>query len=464
MRYDSCWQCYPGRKLKENNIIFTPFLTEWGFFIRMKNIQELYQLFLSSPKISTDTRGDVKGSVFFALSGEKFDGNRFAREAINKGAELAVVDDETCCENQNQYFLVENVLEALQNLALFHRESLKATVIGVTGSNGKTTTKELIYRVLEMEKMVIATQGNLNNHIGVPLTLLRMNNKTQVAVVEMGANHPGEIARLCELARPNIGIITNIGKAHLEGMGSYEGVINAKNELYSYIRTNNGTAIVNADDMLLMKLSEGMHRLTYGSGSNEVKGSLQLEVPWIKLSATYHNEAAIQISSHLYGRYNFPNIMAAIAFGHYFKIKNKNIVKAIEKYVPENSRSQEIDTEHIHLFLDAYNANPVSMSEALHSFKSYADNNSWLILGDMFELGLVSREEHQLIIELIGRLGFTKVILIGEHFYSLKSDRYLFFETTSEVIIYLSQNPIAHANVLVKGSRGMRLEQLITVL
>ncbi|PIY30789.1 MAG: UDP-N-acetylmuramoyl-tripeptide--D-alanyl-D-alanine ligase, partial [Bacteroidetes bacterium CG_4_10_14_3_um_filter_42_6] len=174
----------------------------------MKNIQELYQLFLSSPKISTDTRGDVKGSVFFALSGEKFDGNRFAREAINKGAELAVVDDETCCENQNQYFLVENVLEALQNLALFHRESLKATVIGVTGSNGKTTTKELIYRVLEMEKMVIATQGNLNNHIGVPLTLLRMNNKTQVAVVEMGANHPGEIARLCELARPNIGIIT----------------------------------------------------------------------------------------------------------------------------------------------------------------------------------------------------------------------------------------------------------------
>ena len=287
MRYDSCWQCYPGRKLKENNIIFTPFLTEWGFFIRMKNIQELYQLFLSSPKISTDTRGDVKGSVFFALSGEKFDGNRFAREAINKGAELAVVDDETCCENQNQYFLVENVLEALQNLALFHRESLKATVIGVTGSNGKTTTKELIYRVLEMEKMVIATQGNLNNHIGVPLTLLRMNNKTQVAVVEMGANHPGEIARLCELARPNIGIITNIGKAHLEGMGSYEGVINAKNELYSYIRTNNGTAIVNADDMLLMKLSEGMHRLTYGSGSNEVKGSLQLEVPWIKLSATY---------------------------------------------------------------------------------------------------------------------------------------------------------------------------------
>ena len=464
MRHDSRGQCYPWRELTENSIIFTPLLTEWGFFIRMKNIQELHQLFLASPKISTDTRGDVKGSVFFALSGEKFNGNLFAKEAIDKGAELAVVDDKAFCEDNNRYFLVDNVLEALQNLALFHRESLKATVIGITGSNGKTTTKELIYRVLETEKLVVATQGNLNNHIGVPLTLLRMTGKTQVAVVEMGANHPGEIARLCELARPNIGIITNIGKAHLEGMGSYEGVINAKNELFSYIRINNGTAIVNADDVLLMQLSEGMHRLTYGSGSSEVGGALQVEMPWIKISASYHHEAAFHISSHLYGRYNFPNVMAAIAFGYYFKIKNKNIVKAIEKYIPENSRSQELKTEQNHLFLDAYNANPVSMSEAIHSFKSYADDHSWLILGDMFELGTASKEEHQLIIELIGQLGFKKVILAGKHFYNLESDRYLFFETTGEVILFLKRNPIKQARVLVKGSRGMQLEQLINVL
>jgi UDP-N-acetylmuramoyl-tripeptide--D-alanyl-D-alanine ligase len=430
----------------------------------MKNIQELHQLFLASPKISTDSRNDVAGSLFFALSGDHFNGNVFAKEALDKGAVLAVVDDPAVCANHENYFLVDNVLETLQNLALFHRETLKTCVIGITGSNGKTTTKELISRVLESEKNVVATQGNLNNHIGVPLTLLRMTTKTQIAVVEMGANHPGEIALLCELARPNLGLITNIGKAHLEGMGSYEGVIKAKNELFSYIRINNGTAIVNADDPLLMELSEGMHRLTYGTGLGDVNGIILEDKPWIKLAEVSNNEAPIQISTQLYGRYNFPNIMAAIALGRYFKIRDKHIIKAIEGYVPANSRSQQLVTGSNHLFLDAYNANPVSMSEALKSFQHYGAENAWLILGDMFELGSSSEKEHQQMMDLVSQLEFKNVILVGKHFYGFKSNRYLFFETTSDTLAYLKENPIMQANILIKGSRGMKLEQLIPLL
>lgn len=430
----------------------------------MKTIQELHQLFLASPKVSTDTRGEVEGSVFFALSGDNFNGNCFAKEALNKGAALAVIDDSSYYDKTGQYLLVDNVLDTLQKLALFHREDVQAIVVGITGSNGKTTTKELIARVLETEKIIVSTQGNLNNHIGVPITLLRITHKTQIAVVEMGANHPGEIAQLCELARPNIGIITNIGKAHLEGMGSYEGVIRTKNELFNYLRTNNGTVIVNADDPLLMQLSEGMHRITYGVDSNEIHGSIVQENPLLKLSVSVHKELPFDIETHLYGRYNFPNVMAAVAIGRYFGVKSKNVIRAIEHFIPENSRSQQLDTQHNHLFLDAYNANPVSMSEALNSFYNYGATNPWIILGDMFELGETARSEHQIIIETVKMLGFTNVIFVGKHFAQLKIRGFEFLETTEQAFDYLKEHPVVQANILIKGSRGMKLEKLVPVL
>ncbi len=431
----------------------------------MKKIQELYQVFLASPKISTDSRGDVSGSLFFALSGENFNGNKFAKEALNKGASTAVIDDEIYHENNGKYFLVDNVLQALQNLALFHRETNKAIVLGVTGSNGKTTTKELIAKVLETEKEIVATQGNLNNHIGVPLTLLRITHKTQIAIVEMGANHQGEIAQLCELARPNMGIITNIGKAHLEGMGGFEGVIKAKNELYQFIRTNNGTAIVNADDPLLMELSEGLHRITYGSSGADIVGQLITDKPGLVVKATTSEENPITISSQLYGGYNFPNILAAITLGRYFKLKNKHIIRAIEGYVPENSRSQQMKTEHNLLIMDAYNANPVSMSLAINNFHQYTQDNPWLILGDMFELGEASATEHIKIVELVKNLNIQNVVFVGKMFTEvLQAEKLTYFESTQEALAHLTTYPIRDANILIKGSRGMQLEKLIPAL
>jgi len=431
----------------------------------MKTIQDLYQRYLASPKISTDTRGDVQDGLFFALSGENFNGNTFAKQALIKGARLAVIDDPTLDEQNGQYFVVPNVLEALQNLALFHRESTKVTVIGITGSNGKTTTKELIAKVLETEKEIIATQGNFNNHIGVPLTLLRITSKTQIAVVEMGANHQGEIAVLCELARPNLGIITNIGKAHLEGMGGFEGVIKAKNELYQYLKTNNGTVLVNAEDALLMDLSEGMHRISYGMGRGETNGLVTKELPAIKMTITDQHQTKFEVNTTLYGHYNIPNILAAVAIGQYFRIKNKNISKAIASYIPSNSRSQKMETETNLLFLDAYNANPVSMREAILSFHKMNSTNPWFVLGDMFELGEAAHDEHKQIVDLLLQLKAKHVILTGKNFTScLAETQFRGFETTDDALIFLQNNPINNAQVLVKGSRGMQLEKLIPAL
>lgn len=428
----------------------------------MQKIQELYQHFLASPKIVTDSRVKTDGSLFFALSGERFNGNHFAKAALENGAEMAIIDDPSFDEQSGKYFVVSDVLQALQNLALYHRESSKAMVIGITGSNGKTTTKELIARVLETEKEIVATQGNLNNHIGVPLTLLRITQKTQVAIVEMGANHPGEIATLCQLARPNIGIITNIGSAHLEGFGSFEGVKKTKNELYDFIRTNNGTAIVNSNDPLLMELSEGLHRITYGSDLSDVTGRLMEEKPCLKLEARTSPDNRLVISSQLYGEYNFPNILAAITLGKYFKIKNKHVIKAIESYTPDNSRSQLLKTETNQLVLDAYNANPVSMQMAITSFHRYGNANPWLILGDMFELGDVSTKEHEKIVNLVEQFGFSNAIFVGSHFAKVVSDeKYLHFDTTHQALQYLLKNPIRQAQILIKGSRGMLMEKLL---
>ncbi|HEY9113705.1 MAG TPA: UDP-N-acetylmuramoyl-tripeptide--D-alanyl-D-alanine ligase, partial [Bacteroidales bacterium] len=380
-------------------------------------IEELYAHFRKYPVISTDTRKDVKDTIFFALSGGSFNGNQFAKTALKKGAALAVVEDPHFYKKGGKYFLVDNALETLQQLAVYHRSFYKNPLVAITGSNGKTTTKELIAAVLGTTYRTTATQGNYNNHIGVPITLLQLTNKTEIAVIEMGANHQGEIANLCEFAKPGFGMITNIGKAHLEGFGSYEGVIKAKNELYDYLRKSKGQVIVNADDPLLMQLSEEIDRQTYGCEKADIQGEITsfkpfLHIKWKKDKTVYEIETA------LYGSYNFYNIMAAISVGCFFKISPAKINQAIANYIPTNNRSQQFVTKKNKIILDAYNANPVSMAGAINSFKAFEPENPWLILGDMFELGDSSIEEHKKIIELLVEKEFENVLLVGKVFSS----------------------------------------------
>lgn len=424
-------------------------------------IEELYSLFLKYPYISTDSRKDVKDSIFFALSGDSFNGNQFAKNALKKGAVLAVIDDPQFFKKGKKYFLVDNVLEILQQLAAYHRSFYTKPLLAITGSNGKTTSKELIASVLGTSFQTKATQGNYNNHIGVPLTLLQIKKDTDIAVIEMGASHQGEIEKLCELAKPGYGIITNIGKAHLEGFGGYEGVIKGKSELYKYLEKTTGKVIVNADDPLLMKLSAGINRKTYGSKVADIMGEVTafkpfLHIRWKKGKSVYKIETA------LYGEYNFPNIMAAISIGYLFHVPPEKINQAIAGYIPTNNRSQQFVTPKNKVILDAYNANPVSMAGAIRSFKAIAPENPWLILGDMFELGEASQEEHVKIVELLKDIGFKNVLLVGEVFFSLKNlSGYTSFQTTSGLYKYLSKHELKKAEILVKGSRGMALEKLL---
>jgi len=427
-------------------------------------IEELYAYFQKFPVITTDTRKEVKGSIFFALSGGSFNGNQFAKAALKKGAALAVIDDPKFYKKGKKYILVENVLETLQQLAVYHRSFYKNPLLAITGSNGKTTTKELISAVFSTTYKTTSTQGNYNNHIGVPLTLLQLNSETDIAVIEMGANHQGEIAKLCELAQPGLGMITNIGKAHLEGFGGVEGVKKAKNEMYAYLRASHGKVIVNADDPLLMQLSEGIERHTYGSGTADIQGEITsfkpfLHIQWKKGNKVYEIETA------LYGSYNFPNIMAAISVGCLFKIPPKKISQAIAEYIPTNNRSQQFVTPKNKIVLDAYNANPVSMAGAISSFKAFEPENPWLVLGDMFELGDSSVEEHLKIIDLLAKSGFENVLLVGNIFHSLQErSSFKTFQTTKDLYKYLSKNKIKKAEILVKGSRGMALEKILPLL
>lgn len=429
----------------------------------MGSTEKLYKRFLKYPAVSTDTRQDVSNSIFFALSGENFNGNKFAAQALINGAKLAVIDDRNYLKG-DKYFLVEDVLLTLQDLALFHRKNHKIPLLGITGSNGKTTTKELISVVLSSSKKIISTKGNLNNHIGVPLTVLSIMPETEIAVVEIGANHPGEIDLLCKIAHPDSGIITNIGKAHLEGFGSFEGVVRAKNELYESLSATCGKAIVNTDDKLLMKLSSGLERFTYGSKSADLTGDIFAINPFLRISWKYKGQS-YQLNTKLYGKYNFPNIMAAIAVGIQFDIPHEKINRAISNYTPENNRSQQLKTETNNVILDAYNANPVSMAEAILSFHEAGFENPRMILGDMFELGKSSLEEHQKIVDLIETLGFKNFILVGKDFNKLPlSDTFKQFSTTEEAYNYLDKKPFRHASILVKGSRGMKLETLLKLL
>ena len=429
----------------------------------MDNTQQLYQIYLQHPFVSTDTRSDVSKSIFFALSGENFNGNKFAEQALHKGAVLAVVDDKKYAKGES-YFLVEDVLITLQELARFHRKENNIPLLGITGSNGKTTTKELISAVLSTSKSIISTQGNLNNHIGVPLTVLRINPKTEIAVIEMGANHIGEIAHLCQIAQPDIGLITNIGKAHLEGFGNLEGVIKAKTELYKSLKSNNGRAFVHADDELLMNLSTGLKRFTYGLTKANITGKILSLNPFLSLSWKFEREQ-FNLSTKLYGKYNFPNVMAAIAAGIFFEVEPDKINEAIGNYIPENNRSQQLSTETNKIILDAYNANPVSMTEAIKSFSEAEFENPSLILGDMFELGLASQEEHQKIVDQLLETGLEKIILVGTEFNKLTiPEKFTVLPTTEDALKFLQKNSIHNSTILIKGSRGMKLETLLSYL
>jgi len=424
------------------------------------NIQELYKLYQKSYKVSTDTRKIGKDSIFFALTGDNFNGNIFAEEALIKGASYAVVDDEKYSKHPKT-ILVKNVLKTLQSLASYHRKKLGIPILGLTGSNGKTTTKELINAVLSTSYKTVATTGNLNNHIGVPLTILSMTPETEIGIIEMGANHLKEIELLCNIALPDYGYITNFGKAHLEGFGSLEGVIKGKTELYQHLSNHNKTVFVNTNDILQLNNSEKNNSIKFGSSNAEILIELVEANPFVILTFN-----SLTIRSKMIGVYNFNNIAAAIAVGNHFKITGEKIKEAIENYVPANNRSQIIRSSSNTIILDAYNANPTSMSAALSNLSSLSDLSKIAILGDMFELGNDSFIEHQKIVDLIEKFKIKKTYLIGENFFKTTSNNsdIRFFKTFEEFKTHFLNIKLEHSTILIKASRGMALERIIDLL
>ncbi len=417
------------------------------------NIEALYNIYSQHFLVDTDSRKIRKNTIYFALKGENFNGNRFAEEALSKGAIFSVVDEKEYVTS-SRIILVDDVLSTLQKLAAHHRKILTVPIIGLTGSNGKTTTKELINAVLETQFKTTATVGNLNNHIGVPLTLLSMTPKTEIGIVEMGANHKKEIAFLCSIANPDFGYITNFGKAHLEGFGSIEGVIEAKSELYTYLKEHNETVFVNPDDEIQVRKTTEMTTAFFNTSIALLETNPSVKV-------TFENEV---VATNLIGSYNFSNISAAITIGQYFKISTKNIKKGLENYKSTNNRSQIIKTKNNNtIVLDAYNANPTSMKAALESFSTIKSEEKIAILGDMFELGKESNKEHQLIADLVGKLHFNTAYFVGEHFYQTKTKNTL-FKTFEDLVLHLKNNPLKSQSILIKGSRGMRLERLLDII
>ncbi|HLT51618.1 MAG TPA: UDP-N-acetylmuramoyl-tripeptide--D-alanyl-D-alanine ligase [Arenibacter sp.] len=422
-------------------------------------IPELHQLFLTYPNPCTDTRIITPNCLFFALKGENFDGNTYAAKALDQGAAYAIVDIPSVA-GQEGTILVQDVLTTLQDLAKYHRQYCGTKVIGLTGSNGKTTTKELITAVLSKKYRTIATKGNLNNHIGVPLTLLSIEPDTEIAVVEMGANHPKEIEFLCQLALPDYGYITNFGKAHLEGFGSVEGVIKAKSELYDHLLAHNKFVFFNADDPVQnKKLATVTHKYGF-SRDRETSCPIRLigADPFVRIQV-----GEISIHTQLIGGYNFTNCCAAIAIGNYFEVDILDIKAAIEDYIPQNNRSQIIHRNGIQIILDAYNANPSSMKAALENLRDLKADHKIAFLGDMFELGKSAEAEHQEIADLAENMGFDRVFLIGSNFYGTNGSlsKYKSFDELAEV---LKKVPMDPAVVLIKGSRGMALERILELL
>ncbi len=425
------------------------------------DIELLYKHFLNSSGISTDTRQIQRNSLFFALKGENFNGNKFTQEALDKGASKVIIDDPEYQKPHGQTILVHNSLLALQQLATFHRKQLNIPIIALTGSNGKTTSKELINAVLSKKFKTVATKGNLNNHIGVPLTLLSITPETEMAILEMGANHAGEIKLLSEIAQPDFGYITNFGKAHLEGFGSVEGVIKAKTELYQYLKNNKKTVFVNADDEKQVENAKEINKITFGKEGNDFNISL-LGSSGL-LSVAFED---VKIQSNLVGLYNFANLSAAIAIGSYFKVSKEAIKYGIETYLPQNNRSQMLKKNTNTVLLDAYNANPTSMMAALENFKQTDGENKILYLGDMFELGNEAAAEHQNIVDFLSDNNFEKVYLVGSNFYKTdaSSPKINKFETFDDFKKEIEQNPPTNSNILIKASRGMALERILDIL
>ncbi len=430
----------------------------------MATQEKIYRLFLGASGISTDSRKINSGCLFFALKGENFNGNKYAGEAIEKGASFAIIDEKEH-SIPGKTILVGNALESLQGLARLHRKKLGIPILGITGTNGKTTTKELIAQVLSQKFNTSFTQGNLNNHIGVPLTLLSMDSKTGFGIVEMGANHPGEIAKLCSIADPDYGIITNIGKAHLEGFGSFEGVKKAKAELYGHIKNKDGVIFMNGENPILAEISAGIkNKVTFGTYNNDFNGELIKSPPFVHVKANFP-KGVLYLNTKLTGGFNFENVLAAACIGNYFKVDPLKIQQAIKNYTPSNIRSQLIDKGSVKIIMDAYNANPTSMQASIKSFVQSAtvqDGDLFFILGDMLELGVYSEEEHKNILKLLDKIPKKNVLLVGKTFSEVARafDRQT-FANVEELCSYLSENPIKKGHVLTKGSRGIRLEKVL---
>ncbi len=427
--------------------------------------EKLYTLFKESTGVSTDSRSVKSGQIFFALRGQNFNGNKYSGDAISRGASLAVID-EPAFESEKT-LLVDDTLFQLQELAKFHRNLLEIPVLAITGTNGKTTTKELIAAVLSKKLKVHYTQGNLNNEIGVPLTILSTPVDTEIMVIEMGANHLKEIRKLCEIGRPGYGLITNIGKAHLEGFGSFEGVIKAKSELYEYLKEVDGIALYNDQNPLLTDLimTLGNRAVPY---SNPVGTGLLIDLLSsavnVEVRVKYGNKT-FRVKSYLFGRYNLDNIKAAIATGLFFRVDMAGILCAIEEYRPGNNRSQVNRTSRNTLICDSYNANPVSMMAALRSFSEIRGGNKLLILGDMLELGDQTDEEHLRILKEVETLGINEVILVGQRFSRLADqEKYRTFMNVEELRHFLEQEAVEGKTILIKGSRGITLEKIYDIL
>ena len=429
------------------------------------SIDSLYSLFQQYPSVQTDTRQLTPGSLFFALKGDNFNGNQFAKQALDAGAVAAIID-ESAYYIDDRTIVVNNVLTTLQALAKKHREQFSIPFLAITGSNGKTTSKELVHAVLSTTFKTYTTQGNLNNHIGIPLTLLRVQKDAEIAVIEMGANHQKEIAGYCSYALPSHGIITNCGKAHLEGFGGVEGVRKGKGELFDFIRQENGTVFINLDLAYLIEMSMGIqNKITFGSAQGETVGTIIKADPFLCVSILNTTKGVLpelsSIQTQLVGDYNLSNVLLAVSVGIHFGVSPPAIKTALENYQPTNSRSQLIKKGTNAIILDAYNANPSSMQVAIENFSKIHAEKKIVMLGSMAELGEESKKEHEQIIDLIGKHAFEKVVLVGEQFGQLNHP-YIQFTTSKEAAEWYHAQNFENAHFLIKGSRSMKMETILS--
>jgi UDP-N-acetylmuramoyl-tripeptide--D-alanyl-D-alanine ligase len=433
-------------------------------------IEKLYAIFLEHPIVTTDSRDCPAGSIFFALKGESFNGNAYATSALNQGCVYAVIDEQKyAVPGDMRYLVVNDVLTTLQALAHYHREQLKTPIIEVTGTNGKTTTKELLAAALKQKFNVHYTQGNFNNHIGVPKTLLQLTKEHEIAVIETGANHPGEIKTLAEMVDPDYGLITNVGKAHLAGFGSFEGVINTKGELYDYLRTKKeATIFLSNDSPYLKPIAHHLKQVLYGaptlSASLAVEGEVISNIPFLTFRWHKPQEEWHTVATHLVGGYNIDNLLSAVTVGLYFGVPAEKIDAALSEYVPRNNRSQFMQTKKNRLIVDAYNANPTSMMAALQNFRDIKSEGKMVILGEMRELGDYSTEEHRKVVDFLQTMHCERVWLVGDAFRSVAPAEFSTFANVEEVMAAIAQEPLRDRLILIKGSNGTKLFQLPELL